>query len=130
MGLLHTLYEKSNVSNYGCTVILLDLGQFFSFLILYTIDRTPWMRHKPVARPLPTHRTTQTQNKRTHTFMLRVRFERTIPSFERLKRVYALDHVAAMIDTSNLIYVRSRIREIIYCNFFASPLAKLQQNLL
>jgi hypothetical protein len=38
-----------------------------SFLIFYTVGRTPWMGDQPVARPLPTHRTTQTQNKRTHT---------------------------------------------------------------
>jgi hypothetical protein len=38
------------------------------FLIFfYTDDRTPWTSDQPVARPLPTHRTTQTQNKRTHT---------------------------------------------------------------
>jgi hypothetical protein len=37
----------------------------FSFLTLYTVGRTPWMGDQPVARPLPTHRTTQTQNKRT-----------------------------------------------------------------
>jgi hypothetical protein len=36
---------------------LLGLGRFFSFLILYTVDRTPWMWDQPVARPL-----TYTQN--------------------------------------------------------------------
>jgi hypothetical protein len=29
---------------------------FFSFLILYTVSRTPWMGDQHVARPLPTHR--------------------------------------------------------------------------
>jgi hypothetical protein len=33
----------------------------------YTDGRTPWTSDQPVARPLPTHRTTQIQNKRTHT---------------------------------------------------------------
>jgi hypothetical protein len=33
----------------------------------FTDGRTPWASHQPVARPLPTHRTTQTQNRRTHT---------------------------------------------------------------
>jgi hypothetical protein len=47
---------------------LLDLGRFFIFLILYTLGRTPWTGDQPVARPLSTHRTTQTQNKRTHTY--------------------------------------------------------------
>jgi hypothetical protein len=35
----------------------LDLGRFFSFLILYTVGRSPWTGHQPVARPLPTHNT-------------------------------------------------------------------------
>jgi hypothetical protein len=36
---------------------------------LFPIDGTaPWTEDQPVARPLPTHRTTQTQNKHTHTY--------------------------------------------------------------
>jgi hypothetical protein len=47
---------------------LLDLGRFlFSFLIFYTDGRIPWTGDQPVGTPLPTHRTAQTQNKRTHT---------------------------------------------------------------
>jgi hypothetical protein len=45
------------LSIYGST-ILLDLGRFFQFLTLYTVGRTPWMGDQPVARPLPTNRTT------------------------------------------------------------------------
>jgi hypothetical protein len=45
---------------------LFDLGRLFSFVILYTVCRTPWAGDQSVARPLPTHRTTQTQNKGTH----------------------------------------------------------------
>jgi hypothetical protein len=42
-------------------------GLFFSSVIIfYTDDRTIWMSDKPVARPLPIHRTTQTQNKCIH----------------------------------------------------------------
>jgi hypothetical protein len=37
---------------------LLGLDRFFSFLVLYTVDRTPWTGDQPVARPLPTHRKT------------------------------------------------------------------------
>jgi hypothetical protein len=33
----------------------------------YTDGRTPWTNDQPVARALPKHRTTQTQNKRIHT---------------------------------------------------------------
>jgi hypothetical protein len=45
---------------------LLDLGRFFSFSFLSTVDRTHWTSDEHVARPLPIHRTTQTQNKRKH----------------------------------------------------------------
>jgi hypothetical protein len=60
------------------------------FLNLYSVGRTPWTGDQPVARPLPTHRTTQTQNKNTQTSM-RVGFEPTIPVFARGKSVHALD---------------------------------------
>jgi hypothetical protein len=33
----------------------------------FTDGRTPWTSDQPVAKPLPKHRTTQTQNKRIHT---------------------------------------------------------------
>jgi hypothetical protein len=33
----------------------------------FTVGRTPWTSDQLVARPLPKHRTTQTQNKRIHT---------------------------------------------------------------
>jgi hypothetical protein len=42
-------------------------GLIFQCLnLFYTDCRTPWTSDQPVARPLPIHRTTQTQNKRTH----------------------------------------------------------------
>jgi hypothetical protein len=47
----------------------------FHFLNLYTVDRTPWTKDQPVARPRPTHRTVQTHNKRTQTSVPRVGFE-------------------------------------------------------
>jgi hypothetical protein len=80
---------------HGSTVILLDLGRFFSFVILYTVHTTPWTGDQPVARPLPTHRTTQTQIKCTDTHALSG-IRTTIPAFERAKTVYALDRVATV----------------------------------
>jgi hypothetical protein len=82
---------------YGSTVLLLDLCRSFSFLILYTVGRTPWTGDQPVTRPLPTHRTTQTQNKRTQTSMSQVGFEPTIPVFEGAKTVHALERAATLI---------------------------------
>lgn len=43
--------------------LLLGLGRFFSFWILYRAGRTPGTVDQPVVRPLPTHRTTRTQKK-------------------------------------------------------------------
>jgi hypothetical protein len=62
----------------------------FTFWILDTVGRTPWTGDEPVARPLPMYRTTQTQNKRTQTYMPWLRFEPTIPAFEWAKTVLPL----------------------------------------
>jgi hypothetical protein len=86
-----------SLSLYGSTVLLLDLGRFFSFLILYTVVRTPWTGDQPVARLLPTHRTKQTRNKRTQTSVPWVVFEPTIPACKLANKVYALDHAATVI---------------------------------
>jgi hypothetical protein len=69
----------------------------FQFLNLYTVGRTLWEGDQLVARPLPTKKITQTQNKVTQTSMPRVGFEPTIPVFERAKMVHALDRVANVI---------------------------------
>jgi hypothetical protein len=87
-----------SLSLYGCTALWI-LAVFFSFLILYTVGRTPWTGDQRVARPLPTHRTTQTQNKRTQISVPRVGFEPTIPVFERAKTVHALARTATVIGT-------------------------------
>jgi hypothetical protein len=104
---INGIYIPIYLSIYGCTVLLLDLGRFFSFLILYTVGRTSWTGNQPVARPLPNHRTTQTQNKCTQTSILWVGFEPTIPAFERGKTVHTLDRSATVIGNSIylLIYV-------------------------
>jgi hypothetical protein len=53
-----------SLSLYGSTA-LWTLVAFSVSLIQYTVGRTSWTGDQPIARPLPTHRTTQTQNKRT-----------------------------------------------------------------
>jgi hypothetical protein len=69
----------------------------FQFLNLYIVGRTPWTGDQAVARPLPTHRTTQTRNKCTQTSMSWVGFEPTIPVFQRAKTVHALDRAVTVI---------------------------------
>jgi hypothetical protein len=71
---IHSLVSYSQgkmaFGRFGCRLLLwlysplLGLGHFFNFLILYTGRRTSWTGDQPGKRPLPTHRTTQTQNKR------------------------------------------------------------------
>jgi hypothetical protein len=77
---------------FGSTVLLLDLGRIFNFLILYAVGWTPWTGDQPVLRTLPTHRTTQTQNKRIQTSMPRVELESTIPAFEDISRLRPRGH--------------------------------------
>jgi hypothetical protein len=76
----------------------------------------PWTGDQPVARPLPTHITTQTQNKRTQTSMPRVGFEATIPVFERAKTVHALDRSAikTLRDRNELLPLVERILYVMY----------------
>jgi hypothetical protein len=59
--LLLAIVNTHSLSLWLCSPF--DLGHFFSFLILYTVYRTPWTRDQPIERPLSTHRTTETQNK-------------------------------------------------------------------
>jgi hypothetical protein len=82
---------------YGSAALCLAFIDSFSFLILYTVGAIPWTGDQPIARPLPTRRTTQTQNKRTQTSMPRVGFQHTIPVLEREKTVHVLHSAATMI---------------------------------
>jgi hypothetical protein len=70
----------------------------FSFLILRTVGRTPWTGDQHVARPLPAHRTTQTQDKGTQTSRPRVGFEPTMPVLERAKAVHVLHRATVSSD--------------------------------
>jgi hypothetical protein len=82
---------------------LMGPGLFFSFVIFYTDGRTPWTGDQPIARLPPTHRTAQTQNKRTQISMPWVGFEPTIAEYERAKTVHALHSSAAVI--GGLLYI-------------------------
>jgi hypothetical protein len=46
---------------YYCSTALCWALAFFSFLILYTVGKTPSTGDQSVVRPLPTYRTTQTE---------------------------------------------------------------------
>jgi hypothetical protein len=78
------------------------LGPPFHLLDIYTVGRTPWAGDQPVARPLPTHITVQTQNKRTQTSMPRVGFEPNFLVFEWAKTVHVLDLAATVIGVPSL----------------------------
>jgi hypothetical protein len=60
------------------------------FRNLFYVDyRDPWTSDQAVVSPLPTHRTTQAQNKLIQTFLPGVGLEPTIPVFDRAKTVHA-----------------------------------------
>jgi hypothetical protein len=82
----------------------------FSFSILYIVGRTPWTGDQSVARPLPTHGTIQTENKRTQTSMLLVGFLSMVLVFEQAKTVHALDLEATVIGSYGLSHII-----IVYC---------------
>jgi hypothetical protein len=69
-----TLFVIMKVSLFnGSTDFCWALADFFNFVILYTVGRTPWTGGSACRkRPLPTHRI---QNKRTQIFITRVGFE-------------------------------------------------------
>jgi hypothetical protein len=80
-------------------LLLMVLQPFFSsstaFLVslsLYKVGKTPWRGDQPFARPLPTHRTKQTQ----------YGFELTTPVFERAKTIHALDRSANVIGSHTI----------------------------
>jgi hypothetical protein len=80
---------------------LLGFGRFFSILILYRVGRTPWTGEQPVARPLPAHRTTQTQNKCTQYRHPCLEWDSN-PRSQRAKTIHALDRGATVIGSTNL----------------------------
>jgi hypothetical protein len=86
---------------YGPLLGLVSLLQFRNFF--YIDGRTPWTSDQPVARPLPTNRTTQSQNKSTQTSMPWVGFEPKIPAFEQAKIVHASDRTATVISLLHAI---------------------------
>jgi hypothetical protein len=84
VGIVENYKEKSSIA-WGMTCSLSTAQSNHSFIqqwlyspfvgpwpllqfrnLFYTDVRTPWTSDQSAARPLPTHRTTQTQNKRTH----------------------------------------------------------------
>jgi hypothetical protein len=60
-----SLLSSSSSSSSSFYSPLVGIGRFFSFLIPYTVGRTPRTGDQPVAKPLPIPRTTQTYDKHT-----------------------------------------------------------------
>jgi hypothetical protein len=94
----------------GIWAVMIDTCIFFHWLYsprgpwtifsvlwsFFTDDRTPWTSDQLIARPLPKHRTTQTQNKHIHTPNIHALsgIRTHDPSVERAKTVHALAHSA------------------------------------
>jgi hypothetical protein len=93
---------------HGSTAFV-DLGRFFGFLMYTQSVGLLKMGDQPVARSLPTHRTTETQNKCRQTSMPGVGFENTIPVFERAKTFHTLDRATTGIGVmENQVSIKHR----------------------
>jgi hypothetical protein len=78
------------------STVLVDLGRFVSFLILYTVvGLFGWGINPLQGRYLHTEQHKHRIN--AHTSMPRVGFEPTIPVLKRAKTVHALDRMAIAI---------------------------------
>jgi hypothetical protein len=93
---LDLIQSGISLSIHGSTV-LVGPCLIFSFLVYYTVGRSPWTCDQPVTRLLPEHRTIKTQNKCIKTSIPRVGFEPTFPAFEWVKTVHVLDCTATLI---------------------------------
>jgi hypothetical protein len=98
--------------------------------LFYTDDRTPWTSYQPVAKSLPTHRTRQTQSKRTQTSMPRVGFEPMIPAFERAKTVHTLDSAATAIGVLYFTQNKYLSKECIFLEDLLSRTAQCHAHLV
>jgi hypothetical protein len=78
----------------------------FQFPNLYTAGRTSSTGDQPVARQVPTYRTTRTQNNSKETSTSWVGFGLTVPAFERVKTVHALNSVATVIDRRHILFTK------------------------
>lgn len=76
---------------------LSSFSHFFNFMLLYAINSNPWTVGQYDARPLIKNRITQTQNRRTQTYMSRIGFEPTTSVYERMETIYALDRLATEV---------------------------------
>jgi hypothetical protein len=85
------------LSSYLSTALRWALAVFSVSCIFYAVGRTPCTGDRPVARPLPTHKTTQTYNTHAQTSMPQVEFEPTIPAFEETDTVHTLEGAATVI---------------------------------
>jgi hypothetical protein len=74
---------------------------FLNFVILFTKGIKTWTWDKPIAMPIPKHRTAHTQNKRTQKSMPFVRFEPTTPGFEQANTVHTVDRAASVMGKVN-----------------------------
>jgi hypothetical protein len=71
---------SSGLIFFNSSTALVGLASFQS-PDLFTIGRTPWMSDQLAARPLPKHRTAQTQNKYIYT-----------PNIHALSKIRTHDH--------------------------------------
>jgi hypothetical protein len=83
------------------------LASSVSFMIIFTEGRTPWTSDQLFAKPLPNHRTTQSQNKHIYTPNIHALIGiRTYDPSLRASTVHALDSSTTVISSANTVESR------------------------
>jgi hypothetical protein len=94
----------------------------FSFLILYTVGRTPWTGYQPIIWPLPAHTRQHKQNKRTQRSVPQVGFDPTVIVFERGKKVLSSDRAATTLHYTTLHYTALHYTTLHYTTLHCTAL--------
>jgi hypothetical protein len=89
-------YESVLIITNGSTALLLELGRFWSFLLLHRVGRRTW-DEIPVRRKALTYTQDNTSTRNTQKSMPAVAFEPMSPAFERTKTLHGSDGVAAVV---------------------------------
>jgi hypothetical protein len=99
---------------YGFIALCWDLGHFFSFLIVYTVGRTPCTGDQPFSK---TSTYTQNNTNRINTALHLVWSQLTILVFEWAETIRALDHVTTVINKTNQLIHKKDLHDAGVCSW-------------
>jgi hypothetical protein len=124
-GIILCYFRPIYLSIYGSIAFCWTLASFSIYSSICTVGMTPWTwEQPPVARPLPTHRTTQTQNN-TKKLIPQLGFEPTISVFEQSNSVNALDRADTVIGNLDLMMQKKKSHGSIIATLCANSFGRI-----